>query len=205
LITIIDYNIGNLASISNMLRRIGVESKVSGKIEDIQNAEKLILPGVGSFDYGMQQLHQSRLIDVLNEKVLYKKTPILGICLGVQLLTEQSDEGKEKGLSWIKGKTVAFDRSQFGQQFKIPHMGWTDVKGYAGSKLFTDMHAEPRFYFVHSFHLQLLESSDVLVSAEYGYEFAAGIEHENILGVQFHPEKSHKYGMKILENFNKYY
>ncbi len=205
MIVIIDYGVGNLSSIQNMLKKIGIDSIISNKEEDSINADKLILPGVGHFDYGMQHLLESGLVEALNKKILTDKTPILGICLGVQLLTQSSEEGKEKGLGWIKGKTVAFDKTKLDGNHKIPHMGWTDVKDYEKSKLFTGMYDEPRFYFVHSYHLQLDNPADVLATANYGYDFIAGIEHENILGVQFHPEKSHKYGMKLLENFVKYY
>lgn len=205
MLAIIDYGVGNLSSIKNMLKKIGVESIISNKAEDIIIADKLILPGVGHFDYGMQQLHLSGLMDALNEKVLQNKTPLLGICLGVQLLTESSEEGKEKGLGWIKGDTVAFDKTKLNADHKIPHTGWTDIKCFEQSKLFTGMYTEPRFYFVHSYHLLLGNAEDVLATANYGYDFTVGIEHENILGVQFHPEKSHKYGMKLLENFVKYY
>lgn len=205
MITIIDYNTGNLSSIKNMLKRLGIASQITNDKNAIENAEKLILPGVGHFDYGMQQLNNSGLIPLLNKKVLEDKTPILGICLGVQLLTESSEEGTEKGLGWIKGKTISFDKTKLASNQKIPNMGWTDVANYNQSKLFENMHEEPRFYFVHSFHLQLENETDSLVTAKYGYDFAAGIEHENILGVQFHPEKSHKYGMKFLENFYNNY
>ena len=202
---IIDYGVGNLSSIKNMLKKNGVDSIISNKAEDIINADKLILPGVGHFDYGMQHLQESGLIAVLNEKVLNKKTPILGICLGVQLLTESREEGRKNGLGWIKGKTVAFGKSKLNVNHKIPHTGWTNVKDFELSKLFAGMYDEPRFYFVHSYHLLLDNPADVLATANYGYDFTVGIEHENILGVQFHPEKSHKYGMKLLENFVKYY
>ncbi|MBW7840882.1 MAG: imidazole glycerol phosphate synthase subunit HisH [Chitinophagaceae bacterium] len=204
-ITIIDYGVGNLRSIQNMLKKIGIDVKISGRAEDIQSAEKLILPGVGHFDYGMQHLCESGLVGILNDEVLIKKKPILGICLGVQLLTQSSEEGNEKGLGWIKGKTVAFDRNRLSSGQKIPHMGWAEINAYVQSKLFTAMYDDPRFYFVHSYHLQLDYPEDVLAQAHYGYDFAAGIEHENIVGVQFHPEKSHKFGMKLLENFVKYY
>lgn len=202
---IIDYGIGNLTSIKNMLNRIGYESNISSEKKHIAEADKLILPGVGSFDYGMQQLRKNGLTEILNDKVLNKKTPILGLCLGVQLLTEHSDEGKENGLGWIKGKTVAFDKTMLSSIIKVPHMGWAEVKNFEQSKLFTDMHDNPRFYFVHSYHLRLEDKGDILASSNYGYDFAVGIEHDNILGVQFHPEKSHKFGMKLLENFIKYY
>lgn len=205
MITIINYNTGNLGSIQNMLKYLGIASQISGDKEVIAQAEKLILPGVGHFDYGMQQLTKSGLIPVLHQKVLMDKIPILGICLGVQLFTEQSEEGAEKGLCWIKGKTIAFDKSRLSSAQKIPNMGWTDVANYGQSKLFENMHEDPRFYFVHSFHLELENAIDCMVTAKYGFDFAAGVEQDNILGVQFHPEKSHKYGMRIFENFAKNY
>ncbi len=205
MVTIIDYNIGNLLSIQNMLSRIGIKSIISDKESEIKVADKLILPGVGSYDYGMEQLYKSGLINLLNEKVRIRKTPILGICLGAQMLTEGSDEGKLKGLGWIKGKTINFDKSKLESNQKIPNMGWRDVTDYNLSKLFNNMPENPRFYFVHSYHFCIENEEEVIVKANYGYDFAAGIEKDNILGVQFHPEKSHKYGMKILENFVKYY
>lgn len=201
MITIIDYGVGNLSSIKNMLKRIGVAAEITNDVAAIAAAEKLILPGVGHFNYGMEQLHKSGLVGILNERVLEKKVPILGICLGVQLLTQSSEEGTAHGLGWIAGKTIAFDKTKLQPQQKIPHMGWSDVSNYQQSKLFTNMPDEPRFYFVHSYHLALENQTDVLVTANYGYAFTAGIEHDNILGVQFHPEKSHKFGMKLLENF----
>jgi imidazole glycerol-phosphate synthase subunit HisH len=205
MITIIDYKIGNLGSIKNMLKRIGVAATITGDIAEIEKAEKLILPGVGHYDYGMQNLQQSGLVPILNQRVLQNKVPILGICLGVQLLTESSEEGVEKGLGWIKGKTIAFDKTKLHTNQKIPHMGWGEIEQYQQSKLFENMHADPRFYFVHSYHLALEEKKMELCTLKYGYDFCAGIEHENILGVQFHPEKSHKFGMKLLENFVKNY
>lgn len=205
MITIIDYGVGNLSSIKNMLKRIGVAAEITNDVAAIEKAEKLILPGVGHFNYGMEQLHKSGLVGLLNEKVLEKKVPILGICLGVQLLTQSSEEGTAAGLGWIAGKTIAFEKTKLQSNQKIPHMGWSDLSNYQQSKLFTNMPDEPRFYFVHSYHLALENSADVLVTANYGYQFAAGIEHENILGVQFHPEKSHKFGMKLLENFVQFY
>jgi glutamine amidotransferase len=205
MITIIDYNTGNLGSIKNMLKRLGIASQITNDKEAIENAEKLILPGVGHFDYGMQQLKKSGLINVLTKKVIENKIPILGICLGVQLFTKNSEEGNEEGLGWINGKTVSFDKTKLASNQKIPNMGWVDVGSYKQSKLFENMPEDPRFYFVHSYHLKLDNPEDCLVTANYGYDFAAGIEHENIVGVQFHPEKSHKYGMKILENFYKNY
>ena len=205
MITIVDYGVGNLASIRNMLKKIGVDALISSRKEDILAADKLILPGVGAFDTCAEKLEQSGLLETLNEKVINQKTPVLGVCVGMQLLTEGSEEGKLPGLGWIKGRIVKFQKDKLPSSYKIPHMGWREVKLNKHSKLFSGMFDEPRFYFVHSYHPQLDNAADALVTADYGYSFVAGMEHENIMGVQFHPEKSHKFGMKLLENFVKYY
>jgi imidazole glycerol-phosphate synthase subunit HisH len=203
MITIIDYNIGNLTSIQNMLKKAGVKKVViSGDPKVILEADKLILPGVGHFDYGMKHLKESGLIEVLNNKVLDQKTPLLGICLGAQLLTTGSDEGTAAGLGWINAHTSRFDKEQLSSELKIPHMGWSDVQIVKASGLFEGMEKdENRFYFVHSYHITCQEKSDELVTADYGYRFTAGVERNNIMGVQFHPEKSHKFGMRLLYNF----
>lgn len=204
MITIIDYNAGNIVSVKNMLNRLGFESIVSSDVNDIASAEKLILPGVGHFDHGMKNLRNSGLVSTLNERVLDKKVPILGICLGVQLFTTGSEEGTLPGLSWFaSAKTVKFAVS--GEELKIPHMGWADVQREKESRLFTGMDKEQRFYFVHSYHLECSNKADVLASAKHGIKFAAALEHKNIVGVQFHPEKSHKFGMQLLRNFIELY
>jgi imidazole glycerol-phosphate synthase subunit HisH len=206
MLTIIDYGVGNLNSIKNILKKIGYRDvTISRDPEKIAKSEKLILPGVGHFDYGMRQLHASGLVDTLNQVVLEMKTPILGICLGAQLLTRGSEEGTEKGLGWIEADTVRFDTSKLDGFLKIPHMGWRDVAVTNNSALFNKMHDEPRFYFVHTYHIVCDHEKDVAVTANYGYQFVAGMEKGNIIGMQFHPEKSHKYGMKLLENFVKNY
>jgi glutamine amidotransferase len=204
MVTIIDYKVGNIGSIQNMIKRIGTDAIVSSREVDIKNAEKLILPGVGSFDYGMTQLSNSGLIDVLNQKVLIEKTPILGICLGAQMFTNGSEEGSLKGLSWIDAETKKFKFSD-NQKIKVPHMGWNEVVLKKESLLFKDMYLNPRFYFVHSYYLKANTSDDVLTETNYGFDFVSALEKENIVGVQFHPEKSHKFGMKILNNFISYY
>jgi imidazole glycerol-phosphate synthase subunit HisH len=204
-ITIIDYKTGNLNSIKNILKKIGCEAEITNNPEAIAKASKLILPGVGHFDYGMQNLKQLGLIEILTRKVMQEKTPILGICLGVQLFTKGSDEGKEPGLGWIDGYTKAFDRNVLNGKLKVPHMGWSDVKYNLESKLFQGFVETPRFYFVHSYHLVCKQSAHELTQCNYGYSFAAGVEHDNIVGVQFHPEKSHKFGMRLLDNFVKHY
>lgn len=201
MIIIVDYNTGNLNSIKNILKKIGADSLITNDPDKISNATKLILPGVGHFDYGMRNLQSLNLIEVLNKKVLEEKVPILGICLGVQLFTKGSEEGNEPGLGWIDGRTRAFDKNRLDTRLKIPHMGWSDVRFKPGSKLFNGFTETPRFYFVHSYHLVCNNPHDEMVYGEHGYEFVAGVEHENVVGVQFHPEKSHRFGMKVMENF----
>ena len=205
MLTIVNYGVGNLASIQNMLKKIGVPSLISDRLEVIQEATQLILPGVGAFDTCVEKLNSSGLLPVLNKKVKEDKIPVLGVCVGMQLLMEGSDEGLLPGLGWVRGRIVKFKQELKPAGLKIPHMGWTDVQPSKESKLFRDMYEEPRFYFVHSYHPELNDPSDALVYADYGYRFVAGLERENILGVQFHPEKSHKFGMKLLNNFSTHY
>jgi glutamine amidotransferase len=201
MIVIVDYRAGNLVSIRNMLRRLGHDCAISGEADDILAAEKLILPGVGHFDYGMNQLRNSGLVDALRRRVVTEETPLLGICLGAQLLTKRSDEGTEPGLGWFDAETVAFDQTRLTSRLRIPHMGWADVRTERETKLFADMPPEARFYFVHKYHMTCRSPDDVIVWARHGYDFIAGIERGNIAGVQFHPEKSHKFGMRLLDNF----
>lgn len=200
MIAIIDYGVGNLASIKNMLKKVGVDSIISDKPEVIAMATKLILPGVGAFDTCVEKLRSSNLINLLEEQVFKKRVPILGLCVGMQLLLEGSEEGRLPGLGWIKGKNIKFRQHEMAADLKVPHMGWTDVEPVNSSKLLEGI-ADPRFYFVHSYHTQLTNPDDGSIRARYGYPFIAGVARENILGVQFHPEKSHKFGMKLLQNF----
>jgi glutamine amidotransferase len=199
-ITIIDYGMGNLGSIKNMFRRIKVESEITGDKNQIAMAEKILLPGVGAFDAAMEKINTAGLSDILNKKTLEDKTPTLGICLGMQLLTKSSEEGKLPGLGWIDANTVKFNPNS---SLKIPHMGWNTVNIKKQSPLLIDLPDEPRFYFVHSYYVSCNDTSDVLTTTHYGIDFHSIIQHDNIYGAQFHPEKSHKFGMKILENFSK--
>lgn len=205
MIAIIDYKMGNLGSIANMLKKIGVQSVITNDIEEIKQASKIILPGVGHFDQAMVNLQEICLIDILNEKVLIEKIPVLGICLGMQLLAENSEEGTLPGLGWIKGDVRKFSFGENPGKLKIPHMGWNTVNRKNESSLMDDLDNEPRFYFVHSYHFNCASPSDILLTSSYGYEFVAAILHENILGVQFHPEKSHKFGLQLLKNFSEKY
>jgi glutamine amidotransferase len=201
MITIIDYGMGNVGSIRNMLKKIGVPSIISAEPEQIRAADKLILPGVGSFDHGMSNLATRGLIPLLNEKVIGDRIPILGICLGMQLLSQSSDEGKLPGLGWIEAKTRCFKFDGDYSHLKIPHMGWSQVKGVGEGLLFQRFPEPPRFYFVHSYHVCCSQPEDVMGIGHYGVDFTAAIRRDNILGTQFHPEKSHKFGMQVLRNF----
>ena len=200
MIAIIDYGVGNLASIKNMLKKAGFESEVTSDIALIKDADKIILPGIGAFDHCMQKFNASGLRPVVTEKILEEKIFMLGICVGLQMLMEKSEEGIEPGLGWIEGETIKFKRDELGD-LKIPHMGWTDITVSKPSALIQDLGEKPRFYFVHSYYVSPDKKEDELLMANYGYEFTAAVNRDNIFGVQFHPEKSHKYGMKILENF----
>lgn len=202
IITIINYGIGNLTSVKNMLRKAGADHVViSSELEDIEKADKFLLPGVGHFDYGMKKLKESGLIPVIEQKVLVERIPILGICLGAQLMTNRSDEGNSHGLGWVDGETISFNKEVLPPGYKIPHMGWNYIKTSKDCILFKDMYSDPRFYFVHSYHFMMQNSKDIWLQTEYGYEFCAAFQKDNIYACQFHPEKSHKFGLKLMENF----
>lgn len=203
MIVIVDYGMGNLASVANMLSKIGGACVISGDPAVIQAADKLILPGVGAFDRAMSKLNAANLLPVLNEKVLGQSTPVLGLCLGMQLMTEHSEEGNVPGLGWIKAKTKRFDFSHIAtpDTLKIPHMGWNFVQKAKESPLFKYWENEMRFYFTHSYYVTDADPSIALLTANYGFKFLAGIEQGHIAGVQFHPEKSHYHGQLLLKAF----
>lgn len=201
MIVIINLGTGNLGSISNMLDRIGITAIVSSEPSIISKAEKLILPGVGAFDNGMKKLNDHDLLKVLNERVIKNKVPILGICLGIQLFTRKSEEGQLPGLGWIDAETVRFKFDEKSTVNKIPHTGWNTIQICRFHSLFVELETDARFYFVHSYHLVCKDESQILAKTDYGYCFPSVVAKGNIVGVQFHPEKSHKYGMKLLKNF----
>jgi len=201
MITIVDYGMGNLGSVFNMFKKIGVASKITSDLEEIKTATKLLLPGVGSFDKAMQRINTSKIKEVLDYKVLTEQTPILGICLGMQLLTNSSKEGIEKGLGYINASAKKFSFED--NKMKIPHMGWNLVHKSTKSKLTDGFIQESRFYFVHSYYVEVENQENSILKTNYGLEFDSAIQHENVYGAQFHPEKSHKFGMKLLENFSK--
>lgn len=204
MIAIIDYAMGNIGSIVNMLKRASSEEGVVTRDPDvIRSADRIILPGVGAFDWGMKNLKEAGVIDVLNERVLEAKVPVLGICLGMQLLTKRSDEGKLPGLGWIDGECLEFHFDDSRSDLKIPHMGWNTVDPTPDADLFGGYEGEPRFYFVHSFYVTCKDESDIATTTHHGHDFVSSVQRGNIFGTQFHPEKSHKYGMHLLKNFTE--
>lgn len=203
MIAIVDYGMGNIGSVANMLRKIGTECVVAGEPASLRGARKLVLPGVGAFDQGMTNLRERGLVELLNELVVERRIPILGICLGMQLLTRGSEEGTLPGLGWVAGQTVRFPGTHGGAPLRVPHMGWNTVRARPSSPLFAKWESgrPTRFYFVHSYHV-VCDEADVMSSeATYGSSFCASIEREHIFGVQFHPEKSHQFGMRLLRNY----
>lgn len=199
MITIVDFNMGNLGSIRNMLKKIGCESQITADPEQIASATKLVLPGVGAFDAGMESLERTGLIELLTRRVLRDRIPVLGICLGMQLMTRRSAEGRRPGLGWLDAEALRFEPAD--AALKVPHMGWNRVMPTRPSALAEDLPAEPRFYFVHSYFVRCSDPADVFLTTPYGVPFHSGVQHGNVFGVQFHPEKSHKYGMALLRNF----
>jgi glutamine amidotransferase len=202
MIAIVSCGMGNPASIKNMLLKSGTPSVITSDPALIAESEKLILPGVGAFDHGMERLKVMGLLAVLNEQVLTARKPVLGICLGMQILCAKSEEGVMPGLGWLDAEVIKFKFEGEGA-LRVPHMGWNTINPVKDSPLLRDMPPEPRFYFVHSYHVQCKDPSDILTLTEYGHPFTSMVSKGNIMGTQFHPEKSHKYGMKLLQNFSR--
>jgi len=202
MVVVIDYGMGNLRSVEKKLKRIGAIACISADLEIIEKASKLILPGVGHFSNAVKNLKESGIWGVLNKKVLIEKTPILGICLGMQLMAKHSEEGNVGGLGWFDADVIKFCiKDQL--KYKVPHIGWNDADINKESALFKGITGEIKFYFVHSYHIKCNNKLDVLTTTEYEYEFTSAIQKDNIFGVQFHPEKSHNWGEMLLENFIK--
>ncbi|MCB9986251.1 MAG: imidazole glycerol phosphate synthase subunit HisH [Rhodospirillales bacterium] len=197
-VAVIDYGAGNIGSVLNMFKKIGVAAKAAATPESVADAARILLPGVGAFDHCMQALNASGLRDALERAALSDKKPFLGICVGQQMMLEGSDEGKLPGLGWIPGRNVRFADIP-GR--RVPHMGWTEVAPTCAHPLFDGYAEPPCFYFVHSYHPACAHAENVLATADYGGAFCCAVHADNVVGVQFHPEKSHKYGMKFLINF----
>jgi len=201
MIVIIDYGMGNLRSILRKFERIKLDAIISSEKNDILKASKLILPGVGHFGQAMNNIHRLDLKSVLDEKVLHEKTPILGICLGMQLLTGYSEEGNIKGLEWIDAITQRFDFSKNEHKLRVPHVGWNNLKLLTSSILLQNIDLSKRFYFTHSYFVKCQQAEYAITETDYGINFHSIIQKDNIYGTQFHPEKSHMYGLNIIKNF----
>lgn len=201
-ISIIQYGLGNVASIANIIRKVGGEAILVNQPAELIKADKIILPGVGSFDHAMQLLQDGGWLPVLHQKVLVEERPILGICLGMQLMCKSSEEGKLPGLGWIDASVHRFQFTST-QQLKVPHMGWNVTQAVKENRLLPhwDKTDPTRFYFVHSYYVRCTHSQDILATTNYGGDFTTAFSHENMMGVQFHPEKSHRYGMQFFSNF----
>lgn len=198
MITIVDYGMGNLGSVQNMFRKVGATAEITSDLQKIKDARKLLLPGVGAFDAAMKRIHESGLREVLTAKAMVDKVPVLGICLGMQLMTNASEEGVLPGLGWIDAVTKRFPTAP---GLKVPHMGWNILKPVRSHALLQDLPEEPRFYFVHSYFVTTALPAETIATAHYGSDFAAVIARDNIMGAQFHPERSHRFGARLLENF----
>ena len=201
MITIIDYGSGNISAIGNIYERLNIDYKIAKSPSEIIGAHKLFLPGVGAFDETMILLENSGFRKALDIEVLINKVPIIGICVGMQVLGGSSEEGKLPGLGYIKGHVKRLDENLIINKPSLPHMGWNNISLKRQSPLFEDIDTEIGFYFLHSFYFECDNHSDVIATTEYGQSFASAINHENVYGIQFHPEKSHNNGVSLLKNF----
>jgi len=202
MITVVDYGVGNIGALLNMFEYLGIDAQAAGERSAIANADKLVLPGVGAFDKAMSTLRERQLVDPLNVAVLERRRPVLGVCLGMQLLARRSEEGNEAGLGWISADVNRI-RLQAGSTLKVPHIGWMDVRPVRQSPLFDPQAPVERFYFDHAFHVCCERSDNVAAVIDYETELCCAISAGNIHGVQFHPEKSHRFGMRLLRAFSQ--
>lgn len=201
MISIIDYGLGNIKAFENVYRHLGIAFNVAKSCVDLEESSKIVLPGVGSFDHAMRQLQQSGMKEKLDELVLEKALPVIGICVGMQMLAKSSDEGQLDGLGWVDAVVRKFDEESIHYKTHLPHMGWNDVRAVKENVLLKDLETAAKFYFLHSYYFDCNDKSDTIAVADYGIEFTCAINKANIYGVQFHPEKSHQYGVQLLNNF----
>ena len=201
MITIVDYGLGNIKAFANIYNKLNIPCNIATNAIDLGKADRIILPGVGAFDHAMEQLDSSGMRDTLNQMVLEKKIPVLGICVGMQMLAHSSDEGKLPGLGWVDGTVKKIDSQKLHPITHLPHMGWNDVKPVKQNDLFVDLETDACFYFLHSYFFSCNNSSDISAVTDYGGAFTCAVQNENIFGVQFHPEKSHNFGIQLLKNF----
>ncbi|MGB6055999.1 MAG: imidazole glycerol phosphate synthase subunit HisH [Burkholderiaceae bacterium] len=201
MIAIMDYGLGNISAFSNIYKNLGIPFNVAKTVEQLTSADRIILPGVGSFDNAMKLLKSSGLYGALNRVVLEEGVPILGVCVGMQMLAASSDEGSELGLGWIDGVVKKIDSAAVAGGLILPHMGWNEVRSLSDNRLLEGLNLESEFYFLHSFYFHCNQATDVIADVEYGQRFTCAVNHKNIFGVQFHPEKSHRNGVRLLKNF----
>ena len=202
MIGIIDYGLGNIKAFSNIYKSLDIKYKIVQKSEELKDITKIILPGVGAFDDAMNKFNESGLRDGVEKMVLNEKKPLLGVCVGMQILAESSDEGTEKGLGWINASVKIFDTKTINHDTKLPHMGWNTIDIQPKNEpLFQDLEQQARFYFLHSYYFQC-EDSNIIAETEYGEKYTSAVRSDNIYGVQFHPEKSHQNGVRLLSNFS---
>ncbi|MEO6731749.1 MAG: imidazole glycerol phosphate synthase subunit HisH [Ferruginibacter sp.] len=201
MIALIDYGVGNIRAFTNIYKKLGIPVKIAQSIDDLTDITKLILPGVGAFDHAMKQLNQSGMRKRLDELVIESKVPVVGICVGMQMLAHASDEGKFPGLGWLDASVKKFDGDKISYSTHLPHMGWNDVKHVKENDILKGLEKDAKFYFLHSYYFHCNNSSDIIATTDYGIEFSCAVNRNNIYGVQFHPEKSHEFGIRLLKNF----
>ena len=201
MISIIDYGVGNVLAFANVYHRLDIPAAIASTPEQLENASKLILPGVGAFDHAVGRLNASGMRPKLDELVRERRVPILGVCVGMQMLAASSEEGDLDGLGWVGGEVLKLDAGASDDVTRLPHMGWNDVAPVGESPLFSGLEHDARFYFLHSYYFQSANNEDVLAETHYGITFSCAVQSGNTYGVQFHPEKSHRFGTRLLKNF----
>jgi glutamine amidotransferase len=200
MIGLVDYGLGNIQAFTNIYRSLGIDVMLARTPTDLQRCSKIILPGVGAFDWAMTRLNHSGMREALDCEVIHAKKPVLGVCVGLQMMANSSEEGELAGLGWIDSKVIKFDSNTLSTKTHLPHMGWNDVKPKNTEGLFLGI-GSPRYYFLHSYYIKTACSDDVLATTNYGIEFTSAVRFGNIYGTQFHPEKSHQWGIQLLKNF----
>lgn len=201
MITLVNYGLGNIQAFANIYKRLNIPVAVAETADELARAEKIVLPGVGAFDWAMTRLNESGMRACLNDLVMTQKRPVLGICVGMQMMARRSDEGALAGLGWIDGEVIGFDETTFTQKTHLPHMGWNDALPRRTDCLFRGLEESPRFYFLHSYYFLAHRADEVLAVTDYSGPFASAVRSGNVFGVQFHPEKSHQWGIQLLKNF----
>lgn len=205
MITIVDYGLGNIKAFANVYKRLNIPACYASTPEQLQQASKIILPGVGAFDHAMHKLNTSGLRETLDNLVLEKKVPVIGICVGMQMMANDSEEGISKGLGWINGtvKRFSYPNEEVAKKHPLPHMGWNDINPVKASALVANLDEYKRFYFLHSYYFQCANTADIVATANYGFDYACIVNHGNVYGIQCHPEKSHHNGVALLKNFSE--